>query len=115
MIVDRFVKISMSLSRIRSCANCHKTEGQVEIKICYECKVITFCSDLCVIEYRESHKCKEPSRDYWKLRDTTYRSMLEVALTTDNHEVLKKIVDYNFSIDYPDLICIYIELGIFYA
>ena len=131
----------MSLSRIRSCANCRRNEleDQVEIKTCSQCQVIPFCSDLCESEIIESHKCKELSCDD---RKTKCRALLEVALTTDNCEALEKLVnlretwkmeltnndldlidlnrmsldDWNcwqFSTELPDFICVYIELGTF--
>jgi len=106
----------MSLSRIKRCATCRKTEDEVEIRTCSRCEVITYCSDLCENANEENHQkhCDlivDREKPSGKLGETT----LKIAMIYDNYQALESAtgcIEIGKQLfDESDIICFYIELG----
>ena len=118
----------MSLSKIKTCANCRLDEDQVEIRACSRCGIVPICSDFCenALENKHAKHCRtlaslgdhDPDKNEF---------ILEVALLYDDYQALERAVKdiehiyrpgglpsiFRQFCDIPDLICFHIELGDF--
>jgi len=114
----------MSLSKVKRCLKCRKTEDEVKLNSC-DCDIAYYCSDLCKDEDEEDHQLactaiyKLMIGKLYYHNNRTVEHILELGIAHDNFEALKLAADVirdcfnNTSkvLDAPDLICFLIELG----